>query len=94
MPNPFILGHQHITRSNDVKLTNFGLEQGVLTGFVLGVPSARGLRWVDLHIERSAVSPILADGQLGSWARWWNTQIKANPTQVHEQMGHPVITIN
>ena len=25
-----------------------------------------------------------------SWARWWNTQIKVNTTQVHEQMGHPV----
>ena len=27
---------------------------------------------------------------LGSWARWRNTQIKVNPTQVHEQMGYPV----
>ena len=26
----------------------------------------------------------------GSWARWWNTQSKVNPTQIHEQMGHPV----
>ena len=25
-----------------------------------------------------------------SWARWWNTQIKVNPTQVHEKMNHPV----
>ena len=25
-----------------------------------------------------------------SWAKWWNTQIKVNPTHVHEQMGHPV----
>ena len=29
---------------------------------------------------------------LGSWARWWNTQIKVNPTKVHEQMGHTVTT--
>ena len=27
---------------------------------------------------------------LGRWARWWNTQIKFNQTQVHDQMNHPV----
>ena len=27
---------------------------------------------------------------LGRWARWWNTQIKVNPTQVIDQMNHPV----
>ena len=28
---------------------------------------------------------------LGSWAKWWNTQIKVNQTQVYDQMGHPVM---
>ena len=28
--------------------------------------------------------------RLGSWASWWNTEIKVNPTQVYEDMGHPV----
>ena len=27
--------------------------------------------------------------RLDSWVRWWNTQIKVNPTQAHEQMGQP-----
>ena len=27
---------------------------------------------------------------LGSWARWWNCQIKVNPTQVYDQLGRPV----
>ena len=25
--------------------------------------------------------------------RWWNTQIKVNPTQVYEQMNHPVLEL-
>ena len=29
--------------------------------------------------------------RLGRWGGWWNTQIKANPTQVHDQMDHPVL---
>ena len=29
--------------------------------------------------------------RLGSLARQWNTQIKVIPTQVHEQMGHPLV---
>ena len=29
--------------------------------------------------------------RLGNRARWWNTGIKVHPTQVHEQMGHPVL---
>ena len=28
--------------------------------------------------------------RLGSWARWWNTEIKVNPTQVSAHLGHPV----
>ena len=34
-------------------------------------------------------------GLMGIWQKrigiWANTQIKVNPTQVYEQMGHPVI---
>ena len=62
-----------------------------------GVPSARGLGWVDLNFECFTSWPILPglmgiwQKRLGSRARWWNTQIKVNPTQVHEQMGHPVL---
>ena len=44
----------------------------------------------------STVCPILL-GLMGVWrkllakcARWWNTEIKVNPSQVREQMGHPV----
>ena len=58
-----------------------------------GVPSARGffgLTWI-LSILLSARVCL---GWWGfcrsSWTSWWNTQIKVNPTQVHEQMGHPV----
>ena len=29
---------------------------------------------------------------LGSWTRWWNTKIKVNPTQLHEQLVHPVLS--
>ena len=70
-------------------------------GLLQGVPTARGLGWVDLNLERSTVCPILpglmgmaeaADGYGRSgWARWWNTHIKVNPTQVYmyKQMGHP-----
>ena len=76
------------------------------TGFMLdkvsskinmqGVPSALGLGWVDLYSWWSIVCPnlhgqmgILQD-QPGSWARWWNIQIKVNPTQVHDHQPHPV----
>ena len=54
------------------------------------------LGWVDLGFECSTVCRILRgltgirQKRLGSWARWWNFLIKVNPTQVHEQMGHPV----
>ena len=55
--------------------------------------------WVDLDFERSTVCLILLglmeiwQKQLGKWARWWNTQMKINPTQVHEQMGHPIYAV-
>ena len=29
--------------------------------------------------------------RLGSWASWWKTEIKVNPTQVYEDMGRPII---
>ena len=54
------------------------------------------LCWFELDFECSTVCQILP-GLMGSWPewlsswiRWWNTQIKANPTRLHEQMGHPV----
>ena len=64
---------------------------------VQGVPSARGLGWVDLSFVCSTVCLILPglmgiwQKGLGCWARWWKTQIKVNPTQVPEQMNHPVV---
>ena len=63
---------------------------------VQGDSSARGLGWVDLNFECFTVCAVLP-GLMGiwqkwldRWARWWNTQIKVNPTQVHGQMGNPV----
>ena len=62
------------------------------------VPPAHGLGYVDLDFECSTVCPILLgltgiwQKQLGSWASWWNTEIKVNPTQVRQEMGHPVCT--
>ena len=67
------------------------------TSSLQGVSCARGLDWVDLNFERSTVCPILPglmgirQKRLGRWARWCNTEIKVNPTQVLEQMGHPVL---
>ena len=57
------------------------------------------LGWVDLDFDCPTVCLILL-GLVGiwqkwlySWARWWNTQIKVNLTQVHEQVNHPVFSI-
>ena len=64
-----------------------------------GVPCARRLGFVDLDFKCSTVCPTLLglmeiwQMQLCSWARWWNTEIKFNPTQVYQNMGrqsHPV----
>ena len=61
-----------------------------------GDPFARGMSWVDLIFECFTVCPILpglmgiCQKQLDSWERWWNTEIKVNPTQVYEHMGSPV----
>ena len=55
------------------------------------------LGWDDLDFECSTVCPILPglkgiwQKRLGSWARWWNTEIKVNPTQVYEHMGRLVL---
>ena len=54
------------------------------------------LGWVDLNFDYSTVCLILPglmgvwQKRLGSWARWWNSQIQVNRTQVCDQMGHPV----
>ena len=62
-----------------------------------GVPCPRKLGFVDLNFECSTVCPTLLgllgiwQKRLGSWARWWNREIKVNPTQVYEDMGRPVL---
>ena len=54
------------------------------------------LGWVGLEFSCSTVCPVLLglmgiwQKRISNWARWWNTQIKVNPTQVLEQMNHPV----
>ena len=54
------------------------------------------LGWVDLNFDYSTVCLILPglmgvwQKRLGSWARWWNSQIQVNQTQVRDQTGHPV----
>ena len=61
-----------------------------------GVPCARRLGWYDVDFECSTVCPILRglmgiwQRRLVNWARWWNPEIKLNPTQVYEHMGRPV----
>ena len=52
--------------------------------------------FADLDLECSTVWLTLL-GQMGiwqkrlcSWARWWNTEIKVNPTKVSAHFGHPV----
>ena len=57
------------------------------------------LGWVDLNFDYSTVCLILPglmgvwQKRLGSWARWWNSQIQVNRTQVRDQMGHPVLSL-
>ena len=54
------------------------------------------LGWVDSDFSCSTVCPVqlglmwIRQNRLCSWVRWWNTDIKVNPTQVSEQMNHPV----
>ena len=62
----------------------------------VSLPNGRRLGCVDLYFECSTVCPILPrlwgiwQKWLCRWARWWNIQIKVNPTQVYDQLGHPV----
>ena len=64
--------------------------------YVQGDSSGCGLGRDDWNSECSTACPILPrlvgiwQKWLGRWAGRWNTQIKVNPTQIHEQMGHPV----
>ena len=64
---------------------------------IQGDPIGRRLGCVDLYFECSTVCPILPrlwriwQKWLCRWARWWNIQIKVNPTQVYDQLGHPVL---
>ena len=54
------------------------------------------LGWVQSDFEHCNVCPVLPwlmeiwQKGLGNWARWWNTEIQVNPTQVRHQMGHLV----
>ena len=51
---------------------------------------------VDFDFSCSTACPVLLwligiwQKRLCSWARWWNTQIKVNPSLVSQQMKHPV----
>ena len=62
-----------------------------------GVPSELRLGFVDLDYECSTVCPTLLglmgiwQKRLGSLPRWWNTDIKVNPTQVSAHLGHPAV---
>ena len=64
---------------------------------VQGVPSELRLGFVDLDFECSTVFPTLLglmgiwQKRLGSWVRWWNTEIKVSPTHVSAHLGHPVV---
>ena len=52
--------------------------------------------WTGLSSVTLSAKFCLGKWEFGrsGWARWWNTQIKVNLTQVHEQMGHPVVSMN
>ena len=54
------------------------------------------LGWVEFDISCSTVCPVLL-GLMGIWQKWlgswvsrWNIEFKVKPTQVSEQMKHPV----
>ena len=57
------------------------------------------LSWVDLDFECSIICPVLLE-LLGIWqqrldkcAIWWNFETKIDPTEVRDQMGHPVLQV-
>ena len=64
--------------------------------YVQGVLSELRLGFVDSDFKCSIVCPTLLglmgiwQTRLGSWERWWKTEIKVSPTQVSAQLGHPV----
>ena len=78
-------------------IANSGRRQ---VGSLQGVPSELRLGFVDLDFEGSTVCPTLLglmgiwQKRLGSWARWWNTEIKVNPTQVSSSLGTPCMAHN
>ena len=55
------------------------------------------LGWADFGLGYSTTCQIMPglwgiwQKWLGSWATWWSIQINVNPTQVHDQMRHPVL---
>ena len=69
--------------------------KGLNSGLVQDVPSELRLGFVDLDFEFSTVCPTLLgqmgvwQKQLGSWARWWRTEIKVNPTPGLSSLGTP-----
>ena len=69
------------------------------TIWVQGLPSELRLGFVDLDYGCSTVCSTLLglmgiwQKRLGSWARWWNTEIKVNLTQVSAHLVHPVESI-
>ena len=69
--------------------------RGEISFLIQGVLRELRLGFVDLDFECSTVCPTLLglmgiwQKRLVSWARWWNTEIKVNPTQVSAHLGHP-----
>ena len=67
-----------------------------MSATVQGVPSELRLGFADLDFKCSTVCPTLLglmgiwQKRLSSWARWWHTEIKVNPTKVSADLGHPV----
>ena len=55
-----------------------------------------GFCWLGFRVLHCLSDSAWADGNLaeaaaqGSWVRWWNTEIKVNPTQASAHLGHPV----
>ena len=73
----------------------------ILFPFCTGCPkwAETMLCWLGLGFQvfHCHVCPILLglmgiwQKRLGNWARWWNTEIKVNPTQASAHLGHPVL---
>ena len=71
-----------------------------MTFQVQGVPCLRRLGVVDLDFVCSTVCQTLLglmgiwQKRLGSWSRWWNTEIQVNPTQVYEDIVGLVVELS